>query len=206
MTSLLFHRQTTRKIGTHGGARIGHSAHERRVAVIACKLFDLLRDRHHLDDAHRDLLSIAALVHDAAKESSPADHDVRGAEMVLADRSLPLSPARRRAVAMLVRYHRKAGGARAAAASMPAHDPRALLVLLALLHAADGLDSRRVHVGAIIVRKKGRTLDLNCLVPRKLTRARRRLTRPRKFGLLGRVLGIDVRVRVERAMEEESAL
>jgi len=145
---------------------------------------------------------VAARVHDAAKTSSPADHDVRGAELVLADRSLPLSPARRRAVAMLVRYHRRAGGARAAARQVPGHPPHALLVLLALLHAADGLDSRRIHVAAIVARAKGRTLYVTCLVTRNLSRARRVLTRPRKFKLLARVLGIDVRVRVERALDE----
>ena len=205
MTGLLFHPQSTPRSTSRTAARLGHSAHERRVALIAVKLFDLLRPRHKLDGEHRQLLSTAALVHDAAKASSPADHDVRGAELVLADRSLPLSPARRRAVAMLVRHHRKSGGARAAAADLPDCEPRALLLLLALLHAADGLDSRRVRVSAIVARRKGRTLHIVCLVTRKLTRARRLLARPRKFRLLERVLGIDVHVRVERALGEVSA-
>ena len=203
VTGLLFHRRITPRSAPRVGACIGHSPHERRVEVIALKLFDLLRARHNLDEAHRKLLSVAALVHDAAKESSPADHDVRGAELVLADRSLPLSPSRRRAVAMLVRYHRNAGGARGAAASVPGYDPRSLLLLLALLHAADGLDSRRVPLAAIVARRKGGTLDIVCLVTRKLARARRLLARPRKFRLLQRMLGIEVRVSVERALQEE---
>jgi exopolyphosphatase/pppGpp-phosphohydrolase len=185
--------------------RLGHSAHERRVALIAGKLFDLLRPRHRLDDEHRQLLSTAALVHDAAKAASPADHDVRGAELVLADRSLPLSPARRRAVAMLVRYHRDADGALHAAARLHGIKSDALMMLLAMLHAADGLDSRRVSVEAIIARRKGRTLHITCLVGRKLARAQRHLARPRKFKLLDRTLGVDVRVSVERAIDGATA-
>ena len=183
-------------------ARLGHSAHERRVALVAVKLFDLLRARHKLDATHRDLLWTAALVHDAAKASSPADHDVRGAELVLKDRSLPLSPSRRRAVAFLVRYHRDADGAQRAAGEVRGFDAEALLALLALLHAADGLDSRRVPLSAIIVRKRGRALDITCLVTGKLVRARRTLTRPRKFKLLSRVLDVNVGVNVERALDE----
>jgi exopolyphosphatase/pppGpp-phosphohydrolase len=186
-------------------APLGHSAHERRVALLAVKLFDLLRARHKLDSAHRQLLWTASLVHDAAKESSPADHDVRGAELVLRDRSLRLSPARRRAVAFLVRYHRDADGAIEAAADVDGIKPDALMTLLALLHAADGLDSRRVSVEAVIARRKGRTLHITCVVARKLARARRVLARARKFKLLDRTLGVAVSVRVERAIDEATA-
>src|SRR5687768_15552641 len=98
LTGLLLHapkaqRSTDRT--TRRPTRLGHSGHERRVAQIAMKLFDLLRARHGLDGEHRSLLETAALVHDAAKDASPADHDVRGAEMVLADRWLPLTVRRR---------------------------------------------------------------------------------------------------------------
>ena len=205
VTGLLFHPQSAPRPTPRTAARLGHSAHERRVALIAGKLFDLLRPRHKLDDEHRLLLSTAALVHDAAKALSPADHDVRGAELVLADRSLPLSPVRRRAAAFLVRYHRDADGALDAAAKLHAIKTDALMTLLALLHAADGLDSRRVSVEAIIARRKGRTLHITCLVGRKLARAQRLLARPRKFKLLDRTLGVDVRVSVERAMDGATA-
>jgi exopolyphosphatase/pppGpp-phosphohydrolase len=201
LTGLLFHPRSSPKPKSRG-ARLGHSPHERRVAQLSLKLFDLLRSRHKLSDRHRDLLATAALVHDAAKDSSPADHDVRGAELVLADGSLSLTPAQRRAVAFLVRYHRDGDGARAGAPPVRGYDVRALMTLLAVLHAADGLDSRRVPVSAIIVRRKARALDVTCLVSDKLVKARRVLGRRRKFKLLSRVLGVEVRVRVERALDE----
>ena len=202
LTSLLFHNRGLTRAKPPPGARLGHSVHERRVAEVALKLFDLLASRHGLDGEHRKLLETAALVHDAAKESSPADHDVRGAELVLADRSLPLAPGQRRAVAFLVRYHRDGDGASAAARAVTGYEVDALMAMLALLHAADGLDSRRVPLSAIIVRKRGRALDITCLVTGKLMRARRTLTRPRKFKLLSRVLDVNVGVNVERALDE----
>jgi hypothetical protein len=76
------------------------------------------------------------------------------------------------------------------------------MTLLALLQAADGLDSRSVAPSAILVRRKGRVLRVRCLVQQKLDKAKRVLTRPRKFKLMRRVLGIDVRVRVELVLEE----
>ena len=175
------------------------------MADVSLKLFDLLSGRHGLDNEHRDLLATAALVHDAAKAASPADHDVRGAEMVLADRTLQLTLPQRRAVAYLVRYHRDGDGGIEAAPAVHGYDARSVMTLLALLHAGDGLDSRRVPVSAIIIRKKGRALDVSCLVAAKLIKARRVLTRPRKFKLLNRVLGVDVRVRVERALDDAPA-
>src|SRR5258706_8690333 len=87
---------------------LGGSRHERRVAAIAGKLFDLLHDQHGMSQKYRHLLAVAALLHDAAKVYGSELHELRGAQMMLEDRSLPLSPRERRGIAYLIRYHRGA--------------------------------------------------------------------------------------------------
>src|SRR3954449_479784 len=84
----------------------GCSPHERRVAGIATRLFDLLLPLHSLGAAERRLLRVAALLHDCGRVAVGADgHNVHGATIVGEDRQLPLTASRRRAVASLVRYH-----------------------------------------------------------------------------------------------------
>jgi hypothetical protein len=177
------------------------------VARIALKLFDLLGDEHGLNDEFRLILQTAALRHDAAKSFSPADHEVRGAAMLLSDAQLTLRGWQRRAAAFLVRFHRDpdAGAAGLAEFRLPPGRAAEILTLLALLQSADGLDSRGVPTSAVIIRRKNRKLQVLCLVSAKLNKARRTFTRRRKFKLLRRVLGIELDVRVERTAGELAA-
>jgi len=179
--------------------RLGGSEHERRVATIAPRLFDLLADQHQLDPNYRRLLHLAALVHDAAKPDGADGHEVRGAEMVLADRTLDISPEQRRAVAFLVRYHR-GPVPRADRILRRGDGRRKLLVLLALLRAADALDSRRVQPTALIIRRTPRKICVKCLVEGDTADAAQMLGRPRKFKLLEKTFGLRVRVRIESTL------
>ena len=177
--------------------RLGCSEHERRVATIATRLFDLLAAQHGLSKSYRALLHTAALVHDAARPLGADDHNIRGAELVLEDRSLDLTPWERRAVAYLVRYHRGRVPT-AGEIILPGDGRRKLRVLLALLRAADALDSRRVPAQAIIVRRKQRKLRVHCLVGEELeAAARAALGRPRKLKMLEKIFKLRVQVRIE---------
>src|SRR6185503_6424979 len=86
--------------------RFGGSRHEKRVSAIALRLFDLLAPLHGLDNSYRNVLRIGALLHDAGRAFGADDHHMTGANMVMDDRSLDLTPCQRRCIAYLVRYHR----------------------------------------------------------------------------------------------------
>jgi len=181
----------------------GYSKHERRVARIARHLFDVLAPLHGLGARERRVLHIAALLHDAA---DGGDHHISGAENVLFDRSLEMSARRRRCIAYLVRYHRgHVPGIGRDEILQPGDRRRKMRVLLALLRAADSLDSRRLPRPTIRIRLRGRELSIRCDCRKKLARARRILSRKAKFDLLERVLGLRVTLRIARAAELASA-
>src|SRR5688572_1294280 len=124
--------------------RLGGTGHERRVAAIASTLFDLTAPLHDLAAADRRLLQLSALAHDVGRSVDPAEHPAEGARMVAADESMPLSPAERRGIAYLTRYHRgKAPAPGKDKVLSDADDAERMHQLLALLRAADALDSRR---------------------------------------------------------------
>ena len=118
--------------------------------------------------------------------------------MVLRTRNLPITPQQRRAVAYLVRYHAgRIPALRQDEILQPGDGRRKLLILLALLRAADGLDSRRISSPAIIAKMRSRRLRVRCIVPRRVSRARRILHRKAKFQLLEQTLGLRVKLRVD---------
>ena len=178
----------------------GITRHERRVAVIAIKLFDLLVPQHGLGRKYRHLLHVAALVHDAGRVYGAKGHEHSGAAMVLADRLLPLTPPQRRATAYLVRYHRGAIPSEISEQQiLLSSDPcEQVRVLLGILRAADGLDSRRLAARAIIIKRRGKKLRITCVVGDKVAKARRRLGGANKWELLESELGLRVRLRVKR--------
>ncbi len=175
---------------------LGGSRHERRVAAIAVKLFDLLQEQHGLTAEYRNLLRIAALLHDAGRVYGAQGHDVRGARMVLEDRSIRLSPRERRGAAYLVRFHR--GPVPACLQDqdilLAGDKHRKLRILLGILRASDALDSRRLVPTAIIMKLGPRKLRINCLVESSLKEAKRRLGGRRKFALLESEMGFAVKL------------
>jgi HD domain len=188
-------------LGLRLPGHLGCSPHERRVATIALRMFDLLAPQHGLGPDYRRLLRIGALVHDAARRYGAAEHHVRGAQFVLRDRTLGLTASQRRAVAYLVRYHR--GPVEDVDGLLqPGDGRRKIRVLLALLRAADALDSRHLAAEAIVIRRKGGKLRIQCLVDAPLDEARERFERPDKFRLLEKVLGLGVQVRVRQAIPD----
>ncbi len=182
---------------------LGGSRHERRVAAIAVKLFDLLHDQHGLSRKYRNLLAMAAVLHDAAKVYGSELHDVRGAQMALEDRSLPLSPRQRRGVAWLIRYHRGTVPKQLEDQSilLCGDKHRKLRILLGLLRAADALDSRKLRPQTIIIRRGWRKLRICCIVRQEVSEARRRLGGRSKFELLGEELSLAIKFQIERVME-----
>ena len=177
----------------------GCTPHERRVARIAVRLFDLLADLHGLGKPHRRVLRVAALLHDLAKPEGNAGHAARGAAEIRAHPALKLTRPARSAVAFLVRHHCGKPPRARACAGVPESDMKALRTLLGLLRAADGLDSRRASASSIVVRRKGRRLRVRVVAERRVSKLRRAIRRKSKFDLLERGLRLRVRIRIVRA-------
>lgn len=174
---------------------LGKTRHERRVARVASRLFDVTARRHRLDAGHRRLLRLAALVHDVGRGLDDDDHPSEGAFLLLANQSLPLTSADRRALAFLTLHHRGALPDPRRPSILRADDDfETLNVLLALLRAADAVDSRRRGPARVRFELQHSRLKVHAVVSRK-----RDAIRENKLRLLGPAIGCDVALRVRAA-------
>jgi exopolyphosphatase/pppGpp-phosphohydrolase len=192
---------------------LGTADHERRVTDIAATLFDLSEGVHGLDDADRRLVQLAGLVHDIGRSRGEENHAAVGAAMVLSSpASLPLSDSERRQLAYLTLYHR--GDVPNAGDDDVLHredDAPRMLKVLALLRAADALDSRSLEsprlvfawvagrprvAGARAAAASRPRLCVTCYLQADSAKARRVYQRRKKFRLLEQVLGCQVEVEI----------
>jgi exopolyphosphatase / guanosine-5'-triphosphate,3'-diphosphate pyrophosphatase len=183
--------------------RLGAIDHERRVTAIAATLFDLTADIHQMGVAQRRLLRLAGIVHDVGRSVDGKSHPTVGADMIVRDSTLPLTAAERRCLAYLTRYHRGAVPQNGYAEHLTAADDRkAMLRLLALLRAADALDSRSALVPRLVLAMRGKRIAVTCYLDKDCPRARRIYRRRKKHRLLEDTLGcrIDVEVQLAEAV------
>jgi hypothetical protein len=196
---------------------LGDSAHEHRVADIGSTLFDLTAPLHDLDARPwNDLLRLAALVNDVGRCHGEENHPADGAAMLLSATSLPLSADQRRALAYLTLYHRGAvPDLRDDDVLHPEDDAEGLLKVLALLRAADALDSRSLESPRLVFAWHGAgagagagsgaaakagpraatpRLGVTCYLQNDSAKARRVYQRRKKFRLLEDLLGCRVEV------------
>ena len=175
--------------------RRGTIDHERRVADVAESL-SICAFATRAPPAHRRLLALAATVHDVGRSVGGDGHELAGATMILQDVSLPLGGSERRAIAYLTRYHRgdvpDAGCDRILSGS---DDHASLRVTLALLRAADALDSRSLESPRLVFALRGRALRIACYLDDDSAKARRTYGRRKKFRLLEELL--DCRVELD---------
>lgn len=194
-----------RKMSHWTASHVGDISHELRVQRIASRLFDLTARRHKMDRKCRRLLMLAAIAHDVGRCKGADGHHVRGERMIRHASSLPLNKSDRRVVAFLTRYHR---GSLPAPDDYISHalDSEGVEPLLALLRAADTLDSRKVLVSELAIRLRGRDLEVLCHIRKGWKRARRKFRRRRKFALLSTVTGIRTHVVVKRITNHAAAI
>lgn len=172
-------------------------AHERRVVQLAIALFDLTSDLHVLTPRQRLILACGALVHDVGRSVTVDGHEVVGAELIQNDKALRIDPAARRHLAYLTRYHRGRVPERGSDSVLTRTDDHdALLKMLALLRAADTLDSRALEPPRIVMIRRGARVDIACIVRDQLGLAQQRFCRPKKFRLLTSTLACEVNVEV----------
>lgn len=180
------------------GRRLGNIEHERRVLEIAVALFDLARDLHGLSRTDKRLLCAAALLHDVGRSVDPAEHERIGAEMILSDPWLRLPADTRRRLAYLTLYHRGPVPELARDEILSAADDRrGLQKILALLRAADTLDSRSIDPPHLLFVRRGRQLRICCNVLSRPEKARKIFCRAKKYRLLEKTIRCAVQIEVQ---------
>jgi exopolyphosphatase/pppGpp-phosphohydrolase len=169
--------------------------HERRVAAIACSLFDLTLPLHDLGRGGLRLLKLAAYLHDVGRSVQSKNHAVIGARIIRRDKSLPLKKRQRRALAYLALRHRgRVPDAENDRALGRLNDPRKIRLLLAFLRAADALDSRGLPSPRLSISRRGQQIRIVCRPREDSAKVRRVFTRRKKFRLLEELL--DCRIEV----------
>jgi len=176
---------------------LGSIEHERRVATIATKLFDLTWPLHGLTQDERRILQMASIVHDVGRAVDDDTHPEQGARMLMEENHLPLDGSERRALAYLTRYHRGKPPQIGMDEILRRHDDQeALRMTLALLRSADALDSRAIESPRLMFALLGRQLQITCLLDNDTPRARKVYSRRKKYRLMEELLGCRVDVRV----------
>ncbi len=179
--------------------RLGDTRHEQRVMQIALGIFNLTAHLHGLDAPHRRMLKLAALLHDVGRTHGAQKHHIHGSRMVRKSRTLNLRPSERLAVAYLARHHRgRLPDARKQWRYPKLENPRTMQWLLAILRAADALDSRNFATPALSIRLKADRLRVRCYV-HDVNEAQSALVRPKKFRPLEELLGVNVAVQLRPA-------
>ena len=158
-------------------------------------LFSLTRRWHKLGNAENRLLASGALVHDVGRMFGEKKHAHTGAQLIMDDSWLPLGEAERRRIAYLTRYHK---------GKVPvlgeddlldrdADDVEAMRVLLGLLRAADGLDSRLLGGPNLVLTLRGRVIQIHGYVEMEESEAARVYGRRKKLALLEESLDCQIR-------------
>jgi exopolyphosphatase/pppGpp-phosphohydrolase len=189
-----------RAIARWASGHLDSLGHEHRVFRIASTLFDLTREIHGLNAPALNLLRAAAIVHDVGRSVDKADHPRIGARLVLRDRRLRVTDDERRALAFLTLYHRDGLPDWGDEAFLrPDDDRETLRKVLALLRAADALDSRSKESPRLVFGLKKKRLKVTCYLEELCAKTRRVYQRRKKFRLLERELGCTIEVDVRSA-------
>src|SRR5579875_734366 len=132
--------------------------HAAEVARMALQLFDGTTPLHGLSGEDRELLELAALLHDIGEHVSRDGHSRHSAYLIEHGGLRGLSPDEVRILTCLARYHTRGRPRESFPAwdALAPEDRRRVLGLLALLRIADGLDvSHADIVGEITVELEG---------------------------------------------------
>lgn len=144
------------------------AGHTHQVTRLSLELFDQLAEVHGYGPRERNLLQSGAMLHDVGTAEGPQGHHKTAMRIVLAS-DLPADQRRKRIIALLARYHRKALPRRnhLVFRDLSEEDQRRVWLLGGLLRLADALD--RSHLS--LVRAVECRADAYRIVVRCRTRA-----------------------------------
>jgi exopolyphosphatase/pppGpp-phosphohydrolase len=177
--------------------QLGGIRHERRVAAIACSLFEMTLPIHRLKRSDLRLLKLAAYLHDVGRSVNNKNHPAIGARIIRRNKELPLKKRQRRVLAYLALRHR-------GAVPPMQHDPalgrvgdaEKVRLLLAFLRAADALDSRGLPSPQLSISRRGQQIRIVCRPREMSAKAHRVFSRRKKFRLLEEMLDCRVEVAI----------
>jgi exopolyphosphatase/guanosine-5'-triphosphate,3'-diphosphate pyrophosphatase len=123
--------------------------HSEHVTSLALNLFEELQPLHKLTNEDRFLLNCAALLHDIGWIEGQKAHHKTAMKLILESQTLPFPDDRRRIIALIARYHRKAlpKDSHPLFSQLSDKDKRKTRILAGILRIADGLD--RTHTCAV---------------------------------------------------------
>ncbi len=119
--------------------------HSEHVTALALNLFDELQPLHKFMNEDRFLLNCAALLHDIGWIAGQKGHHKTAMRLILDSQTLPFPDDRRRIIALIARYHRKAlpKDSHPLFSQLSDKDKQKTRILAGILRIADGLD--RTH-------------------------------------------------------------
>ncbi len=122
--------------------------HARQVAALATELFDASVDLHGLGAEERELLELAALLHDIGEHVSRSGHDRHSAYLIENGGLRGFSPDEVRMLSTLARFHVRGTPKPSFApfAALSSADQRRVVALVAILRLADALDAAHASV------------------------------------------------------------
>jgi exopolyphosphatase / guanosine-5'-triphosphate,3'-diphosphate pyrophosphatase len=138
--------------------------HAEKVVELSSSLFDALAPLHGLGDREAKALELAAWLHDIGDFVSPSSHHKHSQYLIEHGEIMGLSPAERRYVALLARFHRRSppSAKNGDLRSMSAEEQRRFVWLVGMLRVADALDrEHRSKVKAIGVRIEDSSLAID---------------------------------------------
>jgi exopolyphosphatase/guanosine-5'-triphosphate,3'-diphosphate pyrophosphatase len=137
--------------------------HARQTARLALRIFDRAGAAEGLDRGDRDILEMAALLHDIGTVISPIKHHKHSAYLIRESELAGVAAEEQELIAQVARYHRR-GMPRSSHpeyAALSAKDRRRVALLAGILRLADALDRDRGRpLEDIEVRRRGDRLDI----------------------------------------------
>lgn len=174
--------------------------HPRHVATLSLQIFDGLAEAHGLGAPERDLLHVAALLHDVGSVLAYDGHAEHSAYIIRRGGLRGLSEDEVEVVAKVARYHgkRRPRKSDAAFSALPKRRRAVVKWLSAILRVAEGLDRSHYQlVRGVRVSARGERITLHAATRRdaqlELWAGRRRTKE------LARLLGAEVRIVAESA-------
>ena len=168
--------------------------HAEQVRTLAALMFDSTRGLHRLDPKDRDLLEMAAMVHDVGISEGTVGHQRRALDIVMRS-DLPLDEVEKRMLACIARYHGLRSPRREDRVfkGLTQSERKRVTKISAILALADGLDrSHASLVGGIEVTVGRKAVKIVISGPGDLSTERE--WGSRKAGQFARAFGREVTV------------
>ena len=166
------HRQRLAAAESFGRSLRFEQEHGEQVRRLAISMFDQLAGPFGIDPGGRELLAVAALLHDVGYVVGYRQHHKHSYHLIAHAHLDGFTPHERETIALVARYHRRAAPRKrhAAWAALPRDERQLVLKLSAILRIADALDRRHSQgLREIRCRVRRRRLGLTLVADRDLS-------------------------------------